>query len=71
MPDEVDRDQEFNEQQLETMIAHARSVPTNLLSLFFCRQCGEAIPEKGDGCCQASRCALTARLKMNENAACD
>ncbi|EBZ5774185.1 TraR/DksA family transcriptional regulator [Salmonella enterica subsp. enterica serovar Redlands] len=46
MPDEIDRDQEFNEQQLEAMIAHARSVPTHLPSLFFCRQCGEAIPEK-------------------------
>ncbi|MGU9648492.1 TraR/DksA family transcriptional regulator [Salmonella enterica subsp. enterica serovar 6,7:l,v:-] len=46
MPDEIDRDQEFNEQQLEVMIARARSVPTHSPSLHFCRRCGETIPEK-------------------------
>ncbi|EKS4627000.1 TraR/DksA family transcriptional regulator [Salmonella enterica] len=48
MPDEIDRDQEFNEQQLEVMIARARSasIPIHSTSLYFCRQCGETIPEK-------------------------
>ncbi|EIZ8585532.1 TraR/DksA family transcriptional regulator [Salmonella enterica] len=46
MADEIDRDQEFNEQQLEAMIARARSAPAHSPSLHFCRQCGEAIPEK-------------------------
>ncbi|ELW2864686.1 TraR/DksA family transcriptional regulator [Salmonella enterica] len=46
MVDEIDRDQEFNEQQLEAMIACARSVPIDSPSLQFCRWCGDAIPEK-------------------------
>lgn len=44
--DEIDRDQEFNERQLEAMITCARSTPEYTPSLLFCRQCGEAIPEK-------------------------
>jgi len=44
--DEVDRDQEFNERQLEMMIALSRPGEQLLLSLRHCRQCGEAIPEK-------------------------
>ncbi|EMQ2088483.1 TraR/DksA family transcriptional regulator [Salmonella enterica subsp. enterica] len=46
MPDEIDRDQEFNEQQLQAMIARTRSVTTHSPSLYFCRRRGEAIPEK-------------------------
>lgn len=46
MMDEIDRDQEFNEQQLEAMITRARSVSGHSPSLLFCRQCEEAIPEK-------------------------
>ncbi|CAM6351865.1 TraR/DksA family transcriptional regulator [Escherichia fergusonii] len=44
--DEIDRDQEFNERQLEATIAHSRSYVRNQPSLHFCRQCGETIPEK-------------------------
>ncbi|EBL8291895.1 conjugal transfer protein TraR [Salmonella enterica] len=44
--DEIDRDQEFNERQLEATIARSRSPVGDRLSLHFCRQCGEAIPEK-------------------------
>lgn len=44
--DEIDRDQEFNERQLELMIARARPDAAHSPSLMFCRQCGEEIPEK-------------------------
>jgi phage/conjugal plasmid C-4 type zinc finger TraR family protein len=44
--DEIDRDQEFNEQQLEAMIARTRSAQGDSPSLHFCHQCGEAILEK-------------------------
>ncbi|RUT66522.1 conjugal transfer protein TraR [Morganella morganii] len=44
--DEIDRDQEFNERQLEAMINRSRSGPGHLPSLYFCRRCGEAIAEK-------------------------
>lgn len=44
--DEIDRDQEFNERQLEAMIARSRPGPTHLPSLHFCRRCGDDIPEK-------------------------
>lgn len=44
--DEIDRDQEFNERQLENAIARSRSYVGIRPSLYFCRLCGEAIPEK-------------------------
>lgn len=44
--DEIDRDQEFNERQLEAMIARSRSSVGDKSSQRFCRQCGEAIHEK-------------------------
>lgn len=44
--DEIDRDQEFNERQLESMIARSCSGTRHSPSLKFCRRCGEAIPEK-------------------------
>lgn len=44
--DEIDRDQEFNERQLEETIARSRSHVGSRPSLHFCRLCGEAIPEK-------------------------
>nr|WP_233608151.1 TraR/DksA family transcriptional regulator [Enterobacter ludwigii] len=44
--DEIDRDQEFNELQLENMIARSRIAASGSSSLYFCRKCGEAIPEK-------------------------
>ena len=46
MPDEIDRDQEFNEQQLEDMIEQSRFKPGSTPSLFHCRLCGKPIPEK-------------------------
>lgn len=44
--DEIDRDQEFNERQLEATITRSRSATGDKPSLYFCRLCGEAIPEK-------------------------
>ncbi|HDL7101049.1 TPA: TraR/DksA family transcriptional regulator [Yersinia enterocolitica] len=46
MPDEIDRDQEFNEQRLEEMIEQNRFRPATTPSLHNCRLCGEPIPEK-------------------------
>ncbi|MCL2897135.1 TraR/DksA family transcriptional regulator [Brenneria tiliae] len=46
MPDEIDRDQEFNEQQLEKLIEENRFRPTATPSLSYCRICGERIPDK-------------------------
>ena len=46
MPDDIDRDQLFNEQQLEVLIDRARSQPTHGPSRSFCLRCGEPIPEK-------------------------
>ncbi|NPE50257.1 TraR/DksA family transcriptional regulator [Dickeya dadantii] len=46
MPDEIDRDQEFNEQRLEEMIEQNRFKPASAPSLYYCRLCGEPIPEK-------------------------
>lgn len=46
MPDEIDRDQEFNEQRLEEMIEQSRFKPGPTPSLSHCRLCGEAIPLK-------------------------
>lgn len=48
MPDEIDRDQEFNEQRLEDMIEQSRFKPGSTPSLFHCRVCGKPIP-KSDG----------------------
>lgn len=46
MPDEVDRDQEFNEQRLEEMIEQSRFKPAATPSLYHCKFCGRPIPEK-------------------------
>ncbi|MGI8465659.1 TraR/DksA family transcriptional regulator [Pectobacterium punjabense] len=46
MPDEIDRDQEFNEQRLKEMIEQNRFKPATTPSLHYCRLCGEPIPEK-------------------------
>lgn len=46
MPDEIDRDQEFNEQRLEKMIEQSRFKPAPTPSLLQCRFCGKTIPEK-------------------------
>ncbi|HDG8070638.1 TPA: TraR/DksA family transcriptional regulator [Klebsiella pneumoniae] len=46
MPDEIDRDQEFNEQRLEEMIEQSRFKPGSTPSLFHCRVCGKPIQEK-------------------------
>lgn len=45
MPDEIDRDQEFNERQLEKMIEQSRFRPGETASLLHCRFCGKPIPE--------------------------
>lgn len=44
--DEIDRDQEFNERQLELMIARSCPGAQHSPSLKCCRLCGEAIPVK-------------------------
>lgn len=46
MPDEIDRDQEFNEQRLEEMIEQSRFKPGITLSRLHCCLCGKPIPEK-------------------------
>lgn len=46
MPDEIDRDQEFNEQRLEEMIEQNRFKPAITPSLFHCQFCGNPIHEK-------------------------
>ncbi|CDL22624.1 Hypothetical Zinc-finger containing protein [Klebsiella pneumoniae IS53] len=46
MPDEIDRDQAFNERCLEALIEQSRLRPTPTPSLQHCRFCGKAIPEK-------------------------
>ncbi|MFP1934925.1 TraR/DksA family transcriptional regulator [Lonsdalea quercina] len=46
MPDEIDRDQEFNEQRLEEMIEQNRFKLAITPSLFHCQFCGNPIPEK-------------------------
>lgn len=46
MPDEIDRDQEFNEQCLADMIEQSRFKPRSTQSLLHCRICGKSIPEK-------------------------
>lgn len=46
MPDEIDRDQAFNEQRLEAMIEQSRFRPASVPSLYFCRFCGSPIPDK-------------------------
>ncbi|ENZ7192877.1 TraR/DksA family transcriptional regulator [Klebsiella variicola] len=45
MPDEIDRDQEFNEQRLEEMIEQSRFKPAATPSRLHCRFCGKPIPE--------------------------
>ncbi|ECO8340134.1 TraR/DksA family transcriptional regulator, partial [Salmonella enterica] len=44
--DEIDRDQEFNERQLELMIARSCPRTPHSPSLKYCRRCGETIPVK-------------------------
>lgn len=44
--DDIDRDQEFNEQQLEQLITQARSKVAALPSSHLCEQCNEVIPEQ-------------------------
>jgi phage/conjugal plasmid C-4 type zinc finger TraR family protein len=46
MPDEIDRDQEFNEQCLEAQIEKNRLKPAATPSLYYCRLCGKPIPDK-------------------------
>ena len=46
MPDDIDRDQQFNEQQLEEIIRQNRFRPAATPSLLNCRLCGEPIAEK-------------------------
>lgn len=46
MPDDIDRDQEFNEHQLEAMIEKSRLKAAVTPSLFYCRLCGDPIPDK-------------------------
>ncbi|EKQ7211311.1 TraR/DksA family transcriptional regulator [Atlantibacter subterranea] len=46
MPDEIDRDQDFNEQRLEEMIEQNRLKPATTPSLHYCRICDDPIPEK-------------------------
>ncbi|EMB4337279.1 TraR/DksA family transcriptional regulator [Citrobacter freundii] len=46
MPDEIDRDQEFNEQCLEDMIEQHRFRPSTTPSLYYCRLCNKPIPDK-------------------------
>lgn len=46
MPDEIDRDQEFNEQRLEEMIEQSRFKPAATPSRSHCRFCGKPIQEK-------------------------
>ncbi|HAZ3473200.1 TPA: TraR/DksA family transcriptional regulator [Escherichia coli] len=46
MPDDIDRDQAFNEQCLETLIEQNRFRPASTLSLYHCRFCGKDIPAK-------------------------
>ncbi|MDN8600281.1 TraR/DksA family transcriptional regulator [Citrobacter sp. S2-9] len=46
MADEIDRDQEFNEKQLEALITRARLKFVSFASASHCKLCGELIPEK-------------------------
>jgi len=46
MPDDIDRDQEFNEERLEEMIEHSRFKPAATPSLEYCCYCGDPIPDK-------------------------
>lgn len=46
MPDDIDRDQKFNEHQLEAMIEKNRFKPAMTPSFFYCRLCGAPIPDK-------------------------
>lgn len=46
MIDDVDRDQAFNEQYLQTLIAQSRERQSSTPSQYYCLDCGESIPEK-------------------------
>ncbi|EKK5270377.1 TraR/DksA family transcriptional regulator [Cronobacter dublinensis] len=46
MIDDIDRDQTFNEQYLQTLIAQYRPEPSCSPSRDFCLDCGDPIPEK-------------------------
>ena len=43
--DDIDRDQHSQEQELEMMIARARRRAEGVVSLHFCRECGDILPE--------------------------
>lgn len=44
--DEIDRNQKFNERQLEATMTRSRTAIRDRPSLHFCRLCGKAIPQK-------------------------
>ncbi|EOL8945465.1 TraR/DksA family transcriptional regulator [Cronobacter dublinensis] len=46
MIDDIDRDQTFNEQYLQTLIAQYRPEPSCFPSRDFCLDCGDPIPDK-------------------------
>lgn len=69
--DEIDRDQEFNERQLENMIARSRTSTSGSASLYFCRKCGEALPENDDYCYRECRCVSSARRSTSVKIASD
>ncbi|NCH71771.1 TraR/DksA family transcriptional regulator [Cronobacter dublinensis] len=46
MIDDIDRDQTFNEQYLQTLIAQYRPEPSCSPSRDFCLDCGDPIPDK-------------------------
>ncbi|MEB2416674.1 TraR/DksA family transcriptional regulator [Citrobacter sp. R-1.5.2] len=68
MPDEIDRDQEFNEQRLEEMIEQNRFRPAPTPSLFYCRFCGKPIPDKRrqtlPGVTTCTTCQTTLELRQ-------
>ncbi|EJB3895987.1 TraR/DksA family transcriptional regulator, partial [Salmonella enterica] len=46
MADEIDRDQEHYDSYLESLIEKKRFRPASSESLYYCRLCGEPIPEE-------------------------
>ncbi len=46
MADEIDRDQEHYENYLESLIEKKHYCPASTESLYYCRFCGEPIPEE-------------------------
>lgn len=72
MPDEIDRDQEFNEQRLEELIEQHRLPPATEPSRYTCRFCGKRIPEKrrrtlpGVTTCPRCQTILEQRLRLKK-----